>query len=63
MAEAKTRLEAYDGRKSGYLPLNDSTASLDDWIPMHGLAADVRVRDVIRLDAGPLCYTYSDSVA
>lgn len=33
-------------------------ASLDDVIPMGGLAPDVRVGDIIRTENGFLCYRY-----
>nr|POE72837.1 tyrosinase ustq [Quercus suber] len=48
-------LRAYNGRKQRH---STETASIDDTIHMKGLAADVRVADVMDVEGDMLCYTY-----
>lgn len=49
----QARTFAYDG------PREDGTAAtLDDYLPMFGLAPDVRVREVMDVSTTSLCYVY-----
>jgi tyrosinase len=51
--DPQTRTLAYEGTRNDGL-----NASLDDIMPMLGLAADRVVRDYMDTQGGPLCYTY-----
>ena len=44
---------AYEGTRN-----DNVAASLDDLMPMLGLADDKAVRDYMDTEGGPLCYTY-----
>lgn len=53
--EQPSRTMEYNGRSSGHAQVQ---ASLNDTLPMHGLAREPRVEEVMDTQGGLLCYRY-----
>jgi tyrosinase len=53
--EQPSRTMEYNGRTSGH---SQAQASLNDTLPMHGLAREPRVEEVMDAQGGLLCYEY-----
>jgi tyrosinase len=56
--KSKDHRKAYTGPSSS---ISNATASLDDIIPVKGLARDARVSEIMDTEAGVLCYQYDTS--
>lgn len=53
--DPEPRMWQYRGRAGNY---SSETASLDDILPMGGLAPDIPVSDIIKTEGDTLCYRY-----
>lgn len=53
--EQPSRTMEYNGRENGH---SEVQASLNDTLPMHGLAREARVEEVMDTKGGLLCYRY-----
>ncbi|KAK7941449.1 uncharacterized protein PG986_013836 [Apiospora aurea] len=53
-----SRLEDYNGKASHLHEAEAREVSLDDVVPMNGLAKDITVREIMDTVHGELCYTY-----